>query len=132
SPAFADPAVRDGLLCGDHGALARATLRRAHPEELGAGLDESDAARGTGAAVNREIERHRLAAACAHDAPLRIGIDRKDAHVAPVDFQLVSEDAGDGRAYMLAHFRAGDVHGHDAVSVDAVPNSGLERVRPRL
>ena len=117
------------MICGEHGALARDALRRAHAEQLGACLDESDAARGAGAAVNREIGPYRIAAARAHDSPLRIGIDREDAHVAPFDFELVSEDAGDGRAYVLAHFRADDVHGHDAIAVDAVPNRGLEGAR---
>ena len=115
-----------------HGALARDTLRRAHPEQPCAGLDESDAACGTGAAVNREIDPHRLAAAGLHEAPFRIGIDQQDAHVAPVDLELVGEDAGDGRADVLTHFRTDDVHGHDAIAVKAVPNRGFEGARPRL
>ena len=56
----------------------------------------------------------------------------RDAHVAPVDFELIGEDAGDGRADVLAHFRADDVHGHDAIAVEAVPNRGFEGARPRL
>src|SRR5262245_55876391 len=127
-----DLAIGDGSTYGEHRALARDTLRGAYAEQLGTRFDESDAASGTGAAVNREIEPYRFAAARAHDAPLRIGIDRRDAHVAPVDLEFVSEDAGDGRAYVLAHLRTRDVHGHDAIAVDAVPNGGLEGARPRL
>src|SRR5262249_10242098 len=114
------------------GALARDALRRIHPEQPGADLDESNPTRGASAAVNWEIKPHRIAAAGDHHAPLRIGIDREDAHIAPFDLELVSEDTGDGRAYVLAHFRAGDVHGHDAVAVDAVPNGGFEGARTRL
>src|SRR5262245_34027109 len=73
-----------------------------------------------------------MAPARHHDAPLRIGVDRRDAHVAPFDLELVGEDAGEGRAYVLAHLRAGDVYGHDAVAVDTVPDRGLERARSPL
>src|SRR5262249_60142583 len=89
-------------------------------------------ARAHRAGGTRKLDAHRLAAAGAHGAPLRIAVDRRNADVAPLDFELVSEDAGDGRADVLAHFRAGDVHGHDAVAVDAVPNSGLEGARRLL
>src|SRR5262249_28025488 len=124
-----DLSVGDGLIGGDHGALARDALRRAHAEQAGARLDQSDPARGAGAAVDREIGRYRLAPASAHVAPLRIGIDQQDTHIAPVDLQLVSEDAGNGRADVLTHFRADDVHGHDAIAVEAVPNRGFEGAR---
>ena len=74
--------------------------------------------------------QYRTAAARHHDAPLRIGVDGVDAHVVPVGFEFVGEDAGERRADMLAHLGADDVDGHDAVAVDAVPDSRIEGVAP--
>src|SRR5262245_9667679 len=131
-PASDDLAVGDGLICGEHGALAGGAFRRVHIEQLGACLDKSDSPRGAGSAVKRKIDPHRRAAAGVHVAPLRIAIDHQDANVCPVDLELVSDDAGDGSADMLTHLRTDDVHGHDAIAVDAVPNGGFEGARPRL
>src|SRR5215467_6583078 len=127
-----DFAVGDGLICGEYGALAGGAFRRVHAKQLGASLDEGDAACSAGAAVNWEIGPHRRAAAGVHVPPLRIAIDQQDANVAPVDLELIREYASDGSADVLAHLCTDDVHGHDAIAVDAVPNGGFEGARPRL
>ena len=91
----------------------------AHAEQLAPASISAMRPGRAGVAVRRKALPHRPAAAGDHQAPLRIGIDVDDAHLAPVGFQLVGEDAGDGGADVLAHLGADDVDGDDAVAVDA-------------
>ena len=57
-------------------------------------------------------------------------IGRKyDTHVAPAGAELFGDDLRHGAGDVLAHVGLRDIHGHDAVGADGIPDARLERSR---
>ena len=112
----------------DRAAFSRA-VRGVGAHQLGAGFDQRDPTGGARLAEHREGLPHRPAAAGDHQAPFRIAVDMDDAHLVPIRFELVGEDARERGADVLAHLGADDVDGDDTGRVDPEPDRRFE-LRP--
>ena len=116
-------------MVGRHdGAVARRALLRGNAEKLCSHLYEGDAPSGARPAEYGKGLPDRPAAAGDHRTPLGVGVDRVEPHLVPVGLEFICENTGERGSHVLPHFSADDVHGDDAVVIDAVPDGRLEHV----
>ena len=114
--------------------LAGAEFVLGNAQHLRRGLDQRDAAGGTGATHRVEVHFRAPAPSGDVDAEDRIVVFRvvwgkDDRHVLPGCFQLLSDKLRHGAGNVLAHVGLGHGHHHLAVVTNRIPSGWLETRR---